>query len=314
MRSPALMAVSSRSISFSTSVGVVVGVPVGSARSSSRLALALSSPPASSKKCTAVLRAISSRSISSRMSGGAGGGTTGPTPCFVQRSKTTAARAAVASLVPTATTCTGVRPRQERGPQRRVIGAPRAQLAIGRLPRIDVHERRRLCIHGHGEFHVEVTRAVWLLPIVPHGQRAAVDAQRVEPPHFVVLSWEPSEARPLDEVIAREQPAHAQRQRCLFAAAVPHVLDAECPINRFPGEQHGARAASRFTCSKYRHHWDRRKTPLWKATSASHSASRSFHPRAASWPARSCRVGTAASSVGIGMSGGDAPNIDSNVR
>ena len=122
--------------------------------------------------------------------------------------------------------------------------APRAQLAIGGLPRIDVHKRRRLLVDGNRKFQREVTRLGHVgLPVFSVGQRPSVDAERLEPLHFFSLSREPSEGRPLDEVIEREQPAQQHVRGGFFAASVAYVGDAQRATNRFPREQHGARAA-----------------------------------------------------------------------
>ena len=109
----------------------------------------------------------------------------------------------------------GEGPRPQRGPERRVSRAPRAQLAIGRVPRVHVHKRRRRLVDRQGKFQVEVARDLgcsgW--PIVPRRQRTAVDAERLEPLHLVVLGREPCEGRPLDKVIEREQAAHEYGRR-----------------------------------------------------------------------------------------------------
>ena len=139
----------------------------------------------------------------------------------------------------------GEGPRPQRGPQRRMGHAPRAQLAIGGLPGVHVHKRRRRLVDRQGKFQVEVARDLgcsgW--PIVPRRQRAAVDAERLEPLHFVVLGREPCEGRPLDEVIEREQAAHEHGRRRVLASAVFHVLDAKRPVEGFLRDVHGARAA-----------------------------------------------------------------------
>ena len=70
-------------------------------------------------------------------------------------------------------------------------------------------------------------------PIVSRRQRAAVDAERLEPLHLVVLGGKPSEGRPLDEVIEREQAAHEHGRRRVLPSAVFHVLDAKRPVDRF---------------------------------------------------------------------------------
>ena len=75
---------------------------------------------------------------------------------------------------------------------------------------------------------------------------APVDAERLEPLHFVGLSREPCEGRPLDEVIEREQAAHQNLRRRVLRATVPHVRDAQRPIGGFAGEEDGARAAEKM--------------------------------------------------------------------
>ena len=77
--------------------------------------------------------------------------------------------------------------------------APRAQLAIGGLPRIDVHERRRLLVDRNRKFQGKVARLPLVtLAIFPVRQHGAVDAERLEPLRLGGFSREPSEGRPLD--------------------------------------------------------------------------------------------------------------------
>ena len=122
--------------------------------------------------------------------------------------------------------------------------APRAQLAISRLPAFDVHEGRRLLVHGDRQLQREVARLCLVgRAIFAVRQRPQVDAERLEPLHFFFLSRELSEGRPLDKVIEREQPAHQHVRGGFLAASVADVGDAQRAINRFPREQHGPRAA-----------------------------------------------------------------------
>ena len=154
---------------------------------------------------------------------------------------------------------------------------------------------------------VLAVRAVW--------QHAPVDAERLEPLHLLRLRREPSEGRPLDDVIEREQPAHEHLRGRLLAPAVADIRDAKRPVDRFLCDVDGTRAAGKDgprvlngellleqraneaaggfsvrTRLEVRPYWDRVKTPLWRQTRAIHSASRPVQPRAASaasWLARS---------------------------
>ena len=110
--------------------------------------------------------------------------------------------------VPTATTCTAkVRARSAAHKGAWAL-APRAQLAIGGLAGVHVHERRRLLVHGDRELEREVARD--LRPCRARrtcgtGTFATLDAERLEALHFVGLGREPGKRRPLNEVIEREQ-------------------------------------------------------------------------------------------------------------
>ena len=67
--------------------------------------------------------------------------------------------------------------------------------------------------------------------------------ERLEPVHFVLLRLEPSEGRPLDEVIEREQAPHQHLRRCILPATVANIRDAQRQIGGLAGQQYGARAA-----------------------------------------------------------------------
>ena len=84
------------------------------------------------------------------------------------------------------------------------------------------------------------------MPVLPVREGSPVDTERLEPSYFVVLRRQPSEGRPLDEVIEREHAPHEYVRRRVLAAPMAHVGDAQRPIERFAGEENGARAASRF--------------------------------------------------------------------
>ena len=139
----------------------------------------------------------------------------------------------------------GERPRAKRGPQRRVGHAPRAQLAIGGLPGIDVRERRRLIVDGDRQFEGKVSRDLRLplRAVHPVWEVFPVDAERLEPLHLVGLGGEPSEGLPLDDVIEREQAPHEDVRRRILAPAVANVGDAKRPIDGLTGQEDGARAA-----------------------------------------------------------------------
>ena len=139
----------------------------------------------------------------------------------------------------------GESPRAKRGPERRVGHAPRAQLAIGGLPGIDVRERRRLVVDGDRQFEGKVSRDLRLPLRTVHPVREVfpVDAERLEPPYFVGLGGEPSEGRPLDDVIEREQAPYEDVRRRILAPAVANVRDSESPIDGLTGQDDGARAA-----------------------------------------------------------------------
>ena len=47
--------------------------------------------------------------------------------------------------------------------------------------------------------------------------------ERLEPVYFVLLSREPSEGRPLDDVIEREQAPHQHLRRRVLPATVAHI-------------------------------------------------------------------------------------------
>ena len=72
---------------------------------------------------------------------------------------------------------------------------------------------------------------------------AAVQPERLKPLHLVALGGEPSEGRPRDDVIEREEPAHEDDRGRGLRPAVSHVGDAKRLIDGLAGEQHGARAA-----------------------------------------------------------------------
>ena len=103
---------------------------------------------------------------------------------------------------------------------------PRAQFAVGRLPGIDVHKRRRVVVNGDVKFQGKVARLALLsFAVDAVRQHGAVDAKRLEPLHFVGLGGEPAEGWPLDDVIEREDAAHQHVRGRVLAATVAHVRD-----------------------------------------------------------------------------------------
>ena len=168
-----------------------------------------------------------------------------PSPSWVQYLSKGAARSAAAAPLPTAGDLHGERPRPQCGPQGRVGHPPRAQLAIGRLAGVHVHERRRLIVHGDRQLERERARGLRRpgRPGQPVRERAAVQPERLEPLHLVALGGEPSEGRPRDDVIEREEPAHEDDRGRGLRPAVAHVGDAKRLIDGLAGEQHGPRAA-----------------------------------------------------------------------
>ena len=139
----------------------------------------------------------------------------------------------------------GESPRAKRGPERRVGDAPRAQLAIGGLPGIDVRECRRVVVDGDRQFEGKVSRDLRrpLRAVHPVREVFPVDPERLEPLHLVGLGGEPSEGRPLDEVIEREQAPHEYLRRRILAPVVANVRDSESPIDGLTGQEDGTRAA-----------------------------------------------------------------------
>ena len=150
----------------------------------------------------------------------------------------------------------GESPRAKRGPQGRVGHAPRAQLAIGGQPRIDVHKRRCVLVRRDRKFQRKTSglrlpgRAIFSVR-----QDGSVDAQRLKLLHLVRLGREPPKRWPSDEVIERQQPPHEdQRGGVLRASAVFHVLDAERPVDRLVRDVNGQRAAGKDGPIVFRRH------------------------------------------------------------
>ena len=95
---------------------------------------------------------------------------------------------------------------------------------------------------GFIEMRVGSLQPFTALPSVGH--RRPRDAECVEPAHLLVLGWEPSKGRPLDDVVERQQPPHEHLGcRFLRAPAVLAVLDAERPVDRFVRDVDGPRTS-----------------------------------------------------------------------